>query len=568
MIEIIKNLCLKAIIDENFYLHKQIELKDINISKSNNIEIGHFQFNNIMKMSKDIKENNIIIAKKLACKISTYIKNDEFSINITQPGFINFKLNDNYLNYKLKTIFKNLNFKIKNTKKKKIIIDYSSPNIAKNMHVGHLRSTLIGECLSKILILFKHDVIKISHLGDWGTQFGILIQYIKKKFKKKIFYKMKLTLNKLSYFYKVAQKKYIENKTFKNLAKKKVINLQKKKKDEYEIWKVITKISKKEYKKIYKLLKIKIIYKGESFYSDLLIPLIKYIKNKKLIIKSDNASCINIDGLKNKDGKDLPIIVQKSDGGFNYMMTDIAAIYYRIKYNKPNIILYITDIGQKDHFEILFKITKKLELNKKNIELIHIPFGLMLTETGKKIKTRSGMSEKLIDLIKKSIKLTHKITKNSKKKSKIIGLNTIIYAELSNKIEKNYIFNYNTMLKYNGKTATFIMYAYARIESIFKKLKEKINFNNKIKIENKIELDFAIHLLTYQNSIEQTMNNLNPNIIAIYTYELAEKFHSFFQECNITKSELKYSRLNLCNITKKVLKNCFNLMGLSILKKM
>lgn len=572
MIEFIKNLCIKAIIDENLDLHKQLVLKEMDVSKTTNLEIGHFQFNGVMKLCKYLKDDPLNIAKKISYRILTYIKNEEITVSITGSGFINFKLGEKFIDEELKNIFFNTKIKVKDLNKKKIIIDYSSPNIAKNMHVGHLRSTIIGECLSKILNYLGNKVIKISHLGDWGTQFGILIKYLKDFYINKNYNNMRFTLDELSNYYKLAQEKFQNDEQFKIDSRKEVVNLQTKNKNSYRIWTIINLISKKEYKKIYSFLNIKINYKGESFYQEMLNPIVKYIKKKRMIFKSDNAFCVSINGFKNKTGNPLPVIIQKSDGGFNYMTTDLAAIFYRIKYNKPDIIIYITDVGQKDHFNMLFELSKKLNFNKNLVNLIHIPLGLMLTDSGKKIKTRTGNSEKLIDLLKNSVKITKKITKNSKKNSRIIGMNTIKFSELSNKIDQNYIFNYEKMLKYNGKTATFIMYAYVRINSILTKF-GKVDFKNiikkyNVKIDNKIEMDLVIHILQYKYFLKKTAENLNPNILALYCYDLAEKFHAFFHFCNVTKSELKYSRFIICNIIKKIFKICFNLMGLTELKEM
>lgn len=573
MIKTIKIICYRAIIKNFPTLHKQLKLKDIDVSPSKENTQYHFQFNGSMKIAQHIKEPTLNIAKKIQTSIAKKISQEFLITSITSPGFINFQINHKLIQKKLITLFK----KNKTKKKEKIIIDYSSPNIAKDMHVGHLRSTIIGDCLSRILKYTGNTVIKISHLGDWGTQFGILINYIKEKYNNDTL--KKISLQKLSEFYKNAQKKFETDQKFKDQAKKEVIKLQQKEKNTINIWQEINKISKKEYKKIYDLLNIKIKYKGESFYNDLIDPLIKRFEKKNVIEISNNAKCIYINGMMNKDNMPLPLIIKKSDGGSNYATTDLAALYYRIKYNKANKIIYITDVGQSMHFKMIFEAIKKIEINIKT-QLIHIPIGLMLTHEGKKIKTRTGDSEKLISLLKKSINYSKKILKNKNKKmsnlilntsARILGINTIKYADLSNKIDQNYIFDYKKILQTNGNTASFLNYAYVRINSIKTKMKnnkyDNINKLNLI-LQKKTEIDLAVHLTQYKYIIEKTKDDLNPNILTTYLFKLAEKFHSFFHECNVIKSEHKNSRFMLCTITSKILKNGMFLLGLKIIKKM
>jgi arginyl-tRNA synthetase len=571
MIKTIKIICYRAIIKNFPILHKQLKLKDIDISQSKETSNHHFQFNGSMKIAQITEKEPLYIAEQIKNGIEKIISEKFLLTKITPPGFINFIIQPELIKKKLKNILK-INNKKNN---EKIIIDYSSPNIAKDMHVGHLRSTIIGDCLARILEYTGHKVIRINHLGDWGTQFGILINYIKEKYDKTSI--KKIPLQKLSEMYKNAQTKFDTDDFFKDNAKKEVLKLQNKEKNTIKIWNEINKISKKEYKKIYELLNIKIKYKGESFYNELIEPLIKKLEKKNIIEISNNAKCIYIEGILNKEKNPLPLIVKKSDGGSNYATTDLAALYYRIKYTKATKIIYITDVGQSTHFKMLFEASKKSGINK-NTKLIHIPIGLMLTNEGKKIKTRTGNSEKLINLLKTSIKYSKRTLKNKNKyiknkmlneSAKILGINTIKYSDLSNKIDQNYIFDYKKILQFNGNTASFLNYAYVRINSIKNKVKFLKNLNtNVLNLEEKTEIDLAIQLTQYKNIIEKTKDELNPNILTTYLFKLSEKFHSFFHECNVIKSENKKSRLLLCNITSNILKKGMSLLGLKLIKKM
>ncbi len=573
MIKTIKKICYKAIINKIRNISKYVNINDIEIYRTKNLNIGHFQLNSCMKISKIIN----ISSMEIATHIKIYLENNSNKIfkkiEIKEPGFINFKITKKFIFTKIKEL------KVKIIKKKKnnktVIIDYSSPNIAKEMHIGHLRSTIIGEFIAKILEYKGYNVVKINHLGDWGTQFGMLIKYIKNKYnsdEKKI---KKLNTKKLIKIYKKSQKKFESNKKFKKLAKEEVILLQNEDKKSLKIWRILNETSKKEYKKIYNKLNIKnLINMGESFYRNYLEKIINKINTKNLICISNGAKCIKIQ--KNQDL--LYCIVQKSDGGFNYTTTDLAALYFRIKKQKADWIIYVTDIGQTLHFETLFEIANKAALKNKT-KLTHIPFGLILKEDGKKIKTREGNYEKLSDLIKISIKEAKKIIKLKRKNlnnnlinklAKKLGINAIKYSDLSGDIKQSYKFKIKDMLKFSGNTSAFLTYAYVRINSIEKKvnkIKTIINNEKKYKLK-KTELDLCLHLIQFPYIIEQIVEKLNPNILTKYLYEVAEKFHKFFHKCKVINSKYQKKRLIICNLTKIIIKRGLNLLGLEIINKM
>jgi arginyl-tRNA synthetase len=580
MIRTLKTLCLRGIINKFPDLHKLTLENKIEIFLHQNFPVYHFQLDYPMKLSKISNIKSILIANTIKDFINSKTYGKFVEIMVSDPGFVNFRFKTNVIEkYLKKMLYKNI---IKKHISDNILIDYSSPNIAKEMHVGHLRSTIIGECLSNILKYLGHKITKISHLGDWGTQFGILIRYIK-EFKSDIINNKNLSLEIISNYYKKANILFDTDLNFKINARQEVINFQNENNESIKIWKIINKISQKEYKKIYKILGIKNIKcKGESFYKKLLNPLVKNLSNKGFLLNSNGAKCIYFDHFKGKDGKLLPFIILKSDGGFNYATSDLAALYYRIYYNKINKIIYITDIGQNTHFHMLFNTAKYIGFNKfDKIKLIHIGLGLMLNKDGKKIKTRSGESEKLLDLLKYSIlKTKTKLKERNKnlskkileKNSKSIGINTIKYAELSNKLNQNYVFEYEKMIKFNGNTATFLMYAFARINSIEKNFKNLFNISYKnnlsFKLNNEYELILSLYIIQFEEILNKTSDTLNPNILTYYLYQLAEKFHLFFHKCQIINSDTKYERFLLCKLTKKVMKICFDLLGFTLVKRM
>ncbi|MDP2763106.1 MAG: arginine--tRNA ligase [Enterobacteriaceae bacterium] len=580
MINILKSLCFKAIINKIPILYKQISINNIEITETKSKKYGYFQLNNSMKLAKILNTTAIDIAEKIKNFIDNNTHNKFEKIEILAPGFVNFTLSQSFINKKLNIILKHKNLGIKQTNKKlTIIVDYSGPNIAKEMHVGHLRSTIIGECISKLLESIGHKVIRINHIGDWGTQFGMLIHYIKSNYENKE--NAKMTLNDLSKYYKNAQINFNTDEKFRNCSKNEVIKLQKEDKITINIWKKISAISKKEYNKIYKLLNVKLKTRGESSYKKLLIPIINKLTKKKLVTISNGAKCIYINGFKNKNNTPLPLIIQKSDGGFNYATTDLAALNYRINKQKANWIIYVTDIGQSTHFQMVFKTIEKANLNKHNSKITHLPFGMVLKTDGKKIKTRSGFSVSLKDLIITAVSKTKEIikkrdpnlkTKELNYRSKVIGINTIKYADLSNNMRQDYKFDYEKMLKYNGNTATFLMYAYVRITSIktiAENSKDAIDFfNTKLQITEETEIELGLHIIQFNYNIERAIKELNPNILTTYLYKLAEKFHTFFHKCKIINSENTKSRLLICDMTQKIIYQGMKILGLTAIEKL
>ncbi len=568
MIHKIQFFFFKAIIEKKTILHKQFNYNNIIISRTKNSFYGHFQLNNCFEISESLK----IEVKDLYNLFKEAIAKSEYNecliLHFFDPYFINFSFTKNFL----ESSIVELNKRKKKYMSEKIILDYSGPNIAKHMHVGHLRSTIIGECLSNIFKYLGNKIIKISHLGDWGLQFGILIGYIKEKYKEVNFNDIKFTLDELSKYYKLGNELYFNNFIFQNISKKEVVKLHNNDEDSLKLWKKIVNISKMEYKKIYNMLDISIQQKGESFYKNILSSIIIFLEKKGLIKEKEQAKCVFFKNLN--DEKDF-LVMQKTDGAFNYSTTEFASLYYRIKYHRPDKIIYITDIGQKLHFDMVFGILNSIKNFNNRVKLFHIGLGLMLNKDGKKIKTRNFESEKLIDFIKNAIIISSKIIKSKDKfisRSKLkensfkLALNTIKYADLSHSFEQNYIFDYDKMLMFKGNTATFLMYAYVRVCGIVKKIK----FKNptKIYINNEFEIDLSIHLIQYYYIIIRAADKMNTNILTLYLYQLAEKFHSFFHSCRVLDSEFLESRYFLCVLTKKVLRIFFNILGFKIINKM
>ncbi len=567
----IKKIIIKEI---DSILKKNNIIKKYNYNIKNNYKFSDYQIYGIINISnkENININKIInIFKKKIKKYKIFKK-----INIIKPGIINIFLKKKEIEKIINKKSKIKNFGIKKTKKKKIIIDYSSPNISKEMHIGHLRSTILGDCISNISSFLGNKIIKINHIGDWGTNFGMIITFIKEnKIKLK-----NINIKKIEKIYKKSQNIFIKNKKFAKKCRLNTLKLQKKNKYNINIWKKITNISILENQKIYKKLNVKLNKKnifGESYYKNKIKYIIKDLIKKKIAIKEKKTIII-----KNKKNK-YNIIIQKKDGAYLYSTIDIACIKYRYEKYKINKIIYLTDIRQKEYMENIFSIVKKAKYLPKKIKLIHYFFGNILNKNGKPFKTRKGNNIKLKKIIKKTIKYTkNKIIKKYKNKkinkqkiyriSKKIAIGAIKYMDLSKKRTKNYIFNLKKILLFNNNTGPYIQYAYARIISLLKKNNTNITkcIKNKFYIKNNLEFKISKKILNFEEIIKKSYKYGITHEICKYLYNLTIYFSKLYESeniKNIKNIKKKNSRLKLISIIGKIIKICLNILGIPILKK-
>ncbi len=591
-----------ASLKESLYKNNKISefdnFKKNIIVQSSKEEFGDYQSNISLILSKCYGKNPKIIALEI---IEFVEKNKEIidiveSLEVAGPGFINISVKKNIFVEKLVENLKCLRVGIplafSETNKninKKIIVDFSSPNIAKEMHVGHLRSTIIGDSISRIYELRGYDVLRINHVGDWGTQFGMLIAYLKDEFPKHLNNISKIDIGDLVSFYKKSKIKFDNQPEFQRKAREEVIKLQSGNKDSIAAWKLLCNQSRKEFDYIYKVLNIKIEERGESFYNPFLKSIVEELKLKNIAEEDNGAQCVFLDGLTNKDGGSLPLIIQKKDGGYNYATTDLAAIKYR--FSKKDIgdgakkIIYVTDQGQANHFYGVFQVAHKAKWIPENCEAIHVPFGLVQGNDGKKLKTREGKTIRLKDLLTESINrakedLMVRINYEKRnedhnfieKTSEVIGIGAVKYADLSQNRITNYQFSFDKMLALNGNTAPYLLYTLVRIAGINRKndFKED-NFNTKhITFENLYEWKLLKKLLKYDEIIVSVENDLMPNRLCNYLFELCQTFNRFYDQLPILKSDkqIRNSRLALCSLTEKTLRLSLNLLGIETLERM
>ncbi len=555
------------------------------IVPASNPKFGDYQCNVAMSLAKKFKDK----PRAIATQIIDNLDITDFCLppEIAGPGFINISLKPEYIQTSLETIIKDERLNISPAKNpQRVVIDFSSPNIAKEMHVGHLRSTIIGDSLARVLEFQGHDVLRLNHVGDWGTQFGMLITYLREAFPEALKTADVLDIGDLVTFYKQSKKRFDEDEDFKEKSRKEVVSLQAGAEDSNYAWQLLCNQSRREFKVIYDLLDIKLNERGESFYNSMLSGIVEGLNKLGLLAESDGAKCVFLEGFTNKEGEHLPLIVQKSDGGYNYATTDLAAVVHRIEKEGANRLIYVTDSGQANHFSQVWQVAKKADWIPENVEVVHVPFGLVLGEDGKKLKTRSGETVRLRELLDEAINrarndLEKRLKEENRSESEkfienaaqVVGLSAVKYADLSQNRNSNYVFSFDKMLALQGNTAPYLLYAYVRVQGIARK--GEINFeilrkDGKIILQDEQELVLGKHLLKLNEVLNMVSVELLPNRLCEYLYELSEKFNKFFENCPVLKSEepLRTSRLLLCDVTARTLKLGLSLLGISVLERM
>lgn len=553
---------------------------------ASNPKFGDYQSNVALSLPKKLKQAPRAIAEKIV----EHLKVDDCceTPTIAGPGFINFAIKPSYLATQLSNIQSDDRLGIEPVRSpQKIIVDYPSPNIAKEMHVGHLRPAIIGDCLARILEFVGHDVLRISHIGDWGTPFGMLIANLREAYPEALTAKGELNLGELSTFYRQAKKRFDEDENFRDAARRSVVQLQAGDEETIIAWKIVCELSNRSYQKIYDLMGIspKIKTQGESFYNPFLPEILTDLDQKGLLVESDGAKCVFLEGFTNREGEPLPLIVQKSDGGYNYATTDLAAIRHRVTVDKVQQVIYPVGSEQRSHFTQIFQVGKRAGWITEDHQFIHAYFGLVLGEDGAKLKARSGEAIKLKDLLDNAIKLARKDLETRLQQeeraeteefisqvSQVVGISAVKYADLSQNRTSDYKFSYDKMLALQGNTAPYLLYAYVRVQGISRK--GNIDFtklaDTTIKLEDAAEINLAKHILQLGEIITEVEKDLLPNRLCQYLFELSQKFNQFYDRCPILQADepSRTSRLVLADITARTIKLGLSLLGISVIERM
>eukprot|EP00397_Hematodinium_sp_SG-2012_P020051 GEMP01020636.1.p1 GENE.GEMP01020636.1~~GEMP01020636.1.p1 ORF type:complete len:580 (+),score=111.94 GEMP01020636.1:93-1832(+) len=545
-----------------------------------NPKFGDYQCNNAMPLFREYGTTcGFTSPFSMAEEIGKNMpENDIFeSVTVLRAGFINIKIRKSWLTARVGEMISN-GISYEDRPAKRIAVDFSSPNIAKEMHVGHLRSTIIGESTCRILEFCGHDVHRINHVGDWGTQFGMLIEYMREAYPD--FHKNQPDISDLQTFYKAAKKRFDDDADFKKRAQLSVVALQGGDASAREAWKLICEISRVAFDKIYKRLDITVEERGESFYNDMIPPIVKELEERDMITVCDRAKCIWTPTVQN----DFPLMMVKSDGGYGYDSTDMAAAYHRLIMERHDWVIYVTDLGQETHFFMIFDAARQAGWHRAPItRLDHMGFGVVLGDDGKKFKTRSGTVVKLeslldeaceraLDELKKRRETQEEKASDEElqKASEAIGYAAVKYFDLKQNRVNNYTFSYDKMLDARGNTAVYLFYTYARVCSILQKLGKPSTSDfdvSKLDISDPAERELALCLLKFPEVLEQILTHLHVHYLADYAYEVTNKFTDFYVKCKVVGSEEVESRLVLCEATRRLLHQCFYLLGFTALEK-
>ncbi|KAL3651364.1 hypothetical protein CASFOL_004366 [Castilleja foliolosa] len=556
------------------------------IAPCQNPKLGDYQCNNAMGLWAKVKGKGTQFRGPQQIGqaiIESLPKSDVIeSLSIAGPGFVNVKLSNHWIAESIhKMLVHGIEIWAPKLPVKRALVDFSSPNIAKEMHVGHLRSTIIGDTLARMLEYSNVEVLRRNHVGDWGTLFGMLIEYL---FEKVHYSKVNdLTIGDLETFYKASNLRYYSDPVFEEKAQQAVVSLQTGDKRYLDAWSHICEISRKEFEKVYQRLGVDLEEKGESYYNPFIPLALEQLRGKGLIKKDKKgADAIFIEEKKSS------LTVVKSNGGYNYASTDLTALWYRLNVEKAEWILYVTDVGQSEHFEKFLTVGKQAgwysDEDKRYPKVSHVIFGLVLGEDGKKLRTRSSETVKLVDLLDEAKsrckaaliergKHNEWTAEELEKTAEAVGYGAVKYYELKNNRTTNYTFNYDQMLsdKVWCNTAVNLVYAHARICSIIEKSGkdiEKLNKTGKLDLINSHERMLGLHVAQFPEAVEEVWKNLLPNVLCEYLYKLTECFNKFYTDCQVIRSAEEESRLLLCEATAVVMRQCFYLLGITPVYKL
>ena len=550
------------------------------VRQSGKVQFGDYQANGIMPAAKKLGLNPREFAQSVLDKAE--LQDIAEKTEIAGPGFINIFLKDTWLADNINRAVQDPKLGVHNPEKQTVVVDYSSPNVAKEMHVGHLRSTIIGDAVVRTLEFLGNHVIRANHVGDWGTQFGMLIAYLEKMENE---HASEMELSDLEAFYRAAKKHYDEDPVFAEKARNYVVKLQSG--DEYcrTMWQKLVKITMQQNQHNYDRLNVTLTDKdvmGESLYNPMLPGIVEDLKKQGLAVEDDGALVVYLDEFKNKDGDPMGVIVQKKDGGFLYTTTDIAAAKYRYETLKAHRALVFSDTRQSQHMQQAWLITRKAGYVPDSFQLEHKNFGMMLGKDGKPFKTRSGDTVKLADLLDEAIEragvlISQKSTALSEQEKadviEAVGIGSVKYADLSKNRTTDYVFDWDNMLSFEGNTAPYMQYAYTRIRSIFNRSQIALSEveQAQLSITDEKERALAIKLLQFEEAVQVVGKEGTPHVLCAYLYELAGAFSSFYEHCpilNHDNQQVKLSRLKLALLTERTLKQGLDLLGIKTVEKM
>jgi arginyl-tRNA synthetase len=543
---------------------------------------GDYQANCAMGAAKAMGTNPRELAAKILAALTPELDGIANKLEIAGPGFINIDLSPVWLGEQIANAQTDTRLNIATiAAPQNVVIDYSGPNLAKEMHVGHLRSTIIGDALARLLEFQGHKVIRQNHVGDWGTQFGMLIAELEEQLSSN----KEMALKDLEVFYQQAKKHFDDDAVFADKARDYVVRLQSGDADMLKLWHQFKTISLKHSTEIYEQLNVTLKdddVRGESSYNDDLAPLVKELQEQGLAKESEGAQVVFLQELADKDGNPSPVIIQKQGGGFLYATTDLAALRYRVKTLHANRIMYFIDARQSLHMQQVFTIARNAKFADANLSLEHLAFGTMMGNDGKPFKTRTGGTVKLADLLIEAVERAENLVRERSTElsdaeiseiARKVGIGSVKYSDLSKTRTNDYIFSWESMLSFEGNTAPYMQYAFTRVQSIFRKANvTPESLQSAIVIGTEQEKTLAIKLLQFSEVLDQVAREALPHLLCTYLYEIASLYMTFYEACPILKEgiepEVRDSRLRLCDLVAKTIKKGLELLGIEVMDRM
>lgn len=550
------------------------------VRQSAKVQFGDYQANGVMAVAKKLG----MPPRQLAEQVLTHLDLTGIAskTEIAGPGFINIFLEPAFLASHVDAALKSDRLGVTQPEPQTVVVDYSAPNVAKEMHVGHLRSTIIGDAAVRTLEFLGHKVIRANHVGDWGTQFGMLIAYLEKQQQENA---GEMALADLEGFYREAKKHYDEDEAFAERARSYVVKLQGGDPYFLEMWRKLVDITMSQNQLTYNRLNVTLTrddVMGESLYNPMLPGIVADLKAKHLAVESEGATVVFLDEYKNKEGEPMGVIIQKKDGGYLYTTTDIACAKYRYETLHADRVLYYIDSRQHQHLMQAWTIVRKAGYVPDCVPLEHHMFGMMLGKDGKPFKTRAGGTVKLSDLLDEALERARRLVaeKNPdmpadelEKLANAVGIGAVKYADLSKNRTTDYIFDWDNMLAFEGNTAPYMQYAYTRVLSVFRKanIDESVLANAPVTITEDREAQLAARLLQFEETLSVVARDGTPHVMCTYLYDLAGLFSGFYEHCPILSAEseaVRNSRLKLAQLTAKTLKLGLETLGIETVERM
>lgn len=546
------------------------------VQPASKVEFGDYQANGVMAAAKQLKMNPRILATQVVQQLD--MRGIASQVEIAGPGFINIHLDADFLARRCEAASRDEHLGITFPPRQKVMVEYSSPNLAKEMHVGHLRSTIIGDVLARVFAFLGHDVQRANHVGDWGTQFGMLTAYLVETRQAG---NAALHLNDLEAFYRNAKLRFDESETFADGARDYVVRLQRHDPEVLALWQQFVEISLAHCQQVYDHLGVALTcehVRGESAYNDDLPVIVSDLQACGLLQEDQGAQVVFLPEFRTAEDKPMGVIVQKKDGGYLYTTTDMAALRYRHRVLGLDRVLYVVDARQSQHFQQLFLLCRRAGFVPESMQLEHVAFGMMLGEDGRPFKTRTGGTVKLIDLLHEAEQRAYTLVaeknpdlpENARQSiARAVGIGAIKYADLCKHRSSDYVFNWESMLAFDGNTAPYLQYAYTRIQSILRKA-ERDAMNVPMVLAEVAERQLAVALLQFDDVLQRVADTCQPHHLCQHMYHIATVFSRFYEACPILKSDEtpRASRLQLAALTAKTLRIGLTLLGIEVLEAM